>query len=121
MYSGDIAKPWFVYYTEGSSVSLLTGDQRVLLEVARQHETKEDGETQNEEVPGGVEVNKLQVGQSHRCDHTKQGAEQGSQDGVGQRGKQGAEFTHEAQQQHHGSSILNHTSAAHLEDQSKIR
>lgn len=72
----------------------LTGDQRVLFEVARQHQTEEDGETQNKEVPGGVEVHKLQVGQSHRCDHTKQGAEQSSQDRVRQRGKQGAEFTH---------------------------
>lgn len=72
----------------------LTGDQRVLFEVARQHQTEEDGETQNKEVPGGIEVHKLQVGQSHRCDHTEQGAEQSSQDRVRQRGKQGAKFTH---------------------------
>lgn len=65
----------------------LTGDQWVLFEVARQHQTKEDRETQNKEVPGRVEVNKLQVGQSHRCDHTEKGAEQCSQDRVRQRGK----------------------------------
>ena len=72
----------------------LTCDQRVLFEVARQHQTEEDGEAQDKEVPGGVEVDKLQVGQSHCCDHTKQGAEQSSQDRVRKRGKQGTEFTH---------------------------
>lgn len=98
----------------------LTCDQRVLFEVAWQHQPKEDREAQNKEVPGGVQINKLQVGQSHCCDHTEQGAEESSQDRVRQRGKQGAEFTHKPQQQHHGSSILDHTSAAHLEDRSEI-
>jgi len=97
----------------------LTGDQWVLLDVARQHQTEEDGETQDEEVPGGVEVHKLQVGEPHGCDHAKQGAEQSSQHRVGQRGKQGTEFTHKPQQQHHGGSILNHTPAAHLEDRQR--
>lgn len=99
----------------------LTGDQWVLFEVARQHQTEKDGEAQDKEVPGGVEIDKLQVGQSHSCDHTKQGAEQSPQDRVRQGGKEGAEFTHKPQQQHHGSSILNHTSAADLEEQPEIR
>lgn len=94
--------------------SSLTGDERVLFEVAWQHQAKEDGKAQNKEVPGGVEVDKLQVGQSNGRDHSKERAEQGSQDGVGQGRKQGAEFTHEAQQQHHGGAVLNHTSAANL-------
>lgn len=71
--------------TRSFSVSSpLTGDERVLFEVAWQHQAKEDGKAQNKEVPGGVEVHKLQVGQSHGRDHSKEGAEQGSQDGVGQ-------------------------------------
>lgn len=65
----------------------LTGDQWVLFEVAWQHQTEEDRETQNKEVPGGVEVNELQVGQSNCCDHTKKGAEESSQDRIRQRGK----------------------------------
>ncbi|TNN66859.1 hypothetical protein EYF80_022928 [Liparis tanakae] len=64
-------------------------------------------------------TNMAVVGEPHGGDHAKQGAEQSSQHRVGQRGKQGAEFTHKPQQQHHGSSILNHTPAAHLEDRSE--
>lgn len=77
--------------------SSLTSDERVLFEVAWQHQAKEDGKAQNKEVPGGVEVDKLQVGQSNCRDHSKERAEQSSQDGVGQRRKQGTEFTHQAQ------------------------
>lgn len=76
--------------------SPLTGDERILFEVAWQHQAKEDGKAQNKEVPGGVEVYKLQVGQSDGCDHSKEGAEQSAQYGVGQGCKQSAEFTHEA-------------------------
>lgn len=101
--------------TRSFSVSSpLTGDERVLFEVAWQHQAKEDGKAEDKEVPGGVEVHKLQVGQSDGRDHSKEGAEQSSQDGIGQGRKQSAEFTHEAQQQHHGGSVLNHTSAANL-------
>lgn len=106
-------KVWFPFRA-------LTGDQWVLFEVVRQHQAKEDREAQDKEVPGGVEVDKLQVGQSHCCNHTKQGAEQRSQDWVRQRGKEGTEFTHEPQQQHHGSSILDYTPAAHLENQLRL-
>lgn len=74
---------------------LLTSDQRVLFEIAGQHQAKEDGEAQNKEVPGGVEVYKLQVGQSHSCDHPKQGTKQCPQDRVRQGGEQRAEFTHQ--------------------------
>lgn len=97
--------------------SPLTSDQRVLFEVAREHQSKEDGKAQNKEVPGGVEVYKLQVGQPHGSNHTKQGTEQSTQHRVRQRGKQSAEFTNQSEQQHHGCPVLDHASAAHLEDQ----
>lgn len=37
----------------------LTSDERILFEVAGQHEAKEDGESQDKEVSGRVEVYKL--------------------------------------------------------------
>ena len=100
---------------------MLTGDQRVLLQVAGQHQAEEDGEAQHKEVPGGVEVHELQVGQAHGGDHPEQGAEQRPQDRVGQRGEERTEFTHKPQQQHHSGAVLDHASAANLEDQREAR
>lgn len=37
----------------------------VCVQVAGQHEAREHGEAQHKEVPGGVEVHTLEVGQAH--------------------------------------------------------
>ena len=42
----------------------------VLGEVFWQRETKEEGEADDEEVPGGVQINKLQVRNSNSGDHS---------------------------------------------------
>lgn len=37
----------------------------VCVQVAGQHEAREHGEAQHKEVPGGVQVHTLEVGQAH--------------------------------------------------------
>lgn len=43
---------------------------RVRVQVCRQSKTEEHGKPKNEEVPGGVQVHQLQVGEADSCDHT---------------------------------------------------
>lgn len=43
---------------------------RVHVQVGRQSETKEHGKPKNKEVPRGVQVHQLQVGEADSCDHT---------------------------------------------------
>lgn len=109
---------------------------RVRFQVCWQSETKEHGKPKNKEVPRGVQVHQLQVGEADSRDHTwtrnapssqwqehmqachllltKQRAEHSPQDGIRQRGKKSRELSHWSQDKHDGSSILHHASAANL-------
>lgn len=42
---------------------------RMCVQVCRQSETKEHGKPKNKEVPGGVQIHQLQVGEADGCDH----------------------------------------------------
>lgn len=48
---------------------LPTCDQRILSEVTWKDEPKEDGKSKHKKVPGGVQVDELQVGQADSSDH----------------------------------------------------
>lgn len=59
---------WYVH----SRRPALTGFNGVgvRVQVCRQSETKEHRKPENKEVPGGVQVHQLQVGEADGCDHT---------------------------------------------------
>ena len=72
-------------------IKLITaGDDkvRILLDPLRQHQGEEERESEDEEVPGGVEVNELEVGETHSSDHTKHHTEDAANNGTGDGEKQ---------------------------------
>ena len=62
----------------------------VLLDPLRQGQGEEEGEAEDEEVPGGVEVDELEVGEAHGRDHAEHDTEDAANDGAWDGQEQGA-------------------------------
>ena len=61
----------------------------VLLDPLRQGQGEEERETKDKEVPGGVEIYELKVGQTHSCYHSKHDTEDTTNNGTGDGQEQG--------------------------------
>ena len=97
------------------------------------NQRKEDGESEHKQVAGGVEVDKLEVGQTHGGDHPEHDAEDAANYRARDGEEQGAcnssiynyyghsrgwlgltELAEEPEHDHDGGAPLHHAPAAHL-------
>lgn len=77
-------------------------------------QAEEQREAQHKEVPAGVEVDTLQVGQAHRRDHPEHDVKDPSDHGVGDGEEKGPELGEQAQEHHDEAGALDHPPAGHL-------
>ena len=86
----------------------------MVIHVVRQSQAKNDGKSNNEQVPGGIHVSKLQIRDSNSGDHTKHDHENSSNNGVWDGDKQGSNFTKNTHEHHYDGTELNHTQTSNL-------
>ena len=80
-----------------------------------QDKGEEDGEAGHQQVPRGVEVNKLEVGEADGRDDAEHDAEDAPNDGGGDGEEEGPHLAHHSKQDENHGRVLYDPPAAHLE------
>ena len=86
----------------------------MIIHVMWQSQAKNDGKSNDEQVPGRIHVSKLQIGDSNGSDHSKHYHENSTNDGIWDGDKQGSNFTKNTHEYHYNGTELNHTQTSNL-------
>ena len=95
-----------------SLVNLVTRIVIKLKEVS--HQGKENWEPDNKQVPGWVEINKLEVGQPDSRDDAKHDAENAANDGLRDGQEKSPQLGEQPYYEHENGPVLHHPSTANL-------
>ena len=78
------------------------------------HQREKERKSEDKQIPGRVQVDKLQVWEAHGGNHAEHDKEDAADDGVGYGEEEGSELAEHAKDDHDAGTSLDYTSASNL-------